>query len=611
MTNYMKSDKLLKYTFLFFVIFWGGCAHFSNKKSSEEYIIGEYFNQQLETINGLFNKNQFDSAETLLLKLNKRSETPLEKYLIYCYQAEIMYYNMLPELAYSNLDAAMAIAIESGKPELISNCENYNGLFKIIEKKPEEAKIHFYKADNLYRPSPGLTFLVFDYQIYSNLGETHLMTNNPDSAIFYAKKGFEITEKKDIKRGSALNYWTMGKACFQKGFMNESKEQYKKGLEKIERNENGDVIHYLYAGLIECAIKENDKISAVEYINKGKDSLLMEKSSILGETDFYIQASTAAAHFGLTPLEIELEKKQLRLINESRENELVMQSKILSSYFEELNAVKQKEQQKQLTNRFIQSILLMVLLVLIFIIYLNRKLLRQKIRFNQLESKSKINILMKEKEMSEIIARNNAIEEERTRISKELHDDIGSSVSSIKIYNNLAQKQFGTQPEKAKQLLEKSGIEIKQIEESLGDLIWAVYTKNETIQNLIMRMKQYAFDVLAAKEIESEFNYPYQLNDIKLPIEFRKNMLLIFKEFVNNTAKYSHAKRFSFIIAVHSDNVIFISLQDDGVGFDTNASTGKGLSNMQSRAKAMNTEFTLTSSPGNGTKLEIAYFLHN
>jgi len=603
----MKNRQTLTYVFSLVMLFFSGCGYFSGKKVADEYTISESLNRELEAINILFNTNQFDSAETLLLKLNKQSKTPLEKYLVYCYQAEVMYYHMLPELAYSNLDAAMEIAVESGKPELISNCENYNGLFKIIEKKPEEARIHFYKAENLYKPNSELNFLVSDYQIYSNLAETHLMTNNPDSAIFYAKKGFEITERKKITRGSALNYWTMGKAYFQKGLVEESKQQYIKGLQKIQGNENGDVTHYLYAGLIECAVKENDEVTAIEYINQGKDSMLMEKSSILGETDFYIQASAASEYFGLTQIEIELEKKQLRLINESRENELVMQSKILSSYFEELNTVKQEEQQKQLINRFIQSALLMVLLVLIFIIYLNRKLLRQKIRFNQLESKSKIDILMKEKEMSEIIARNNAIEEERTRISKELHDDIGSSVSSIKIYNNLAQKQFEEQPDKAKELLEKSGAEIKQIEESLGDLIWAVYTKNETIQNLIMRMKQYAFDVLAAKDIEAEFNYPYQINDTKLPIEFRKNILLIFKEFVNNTAKYSHAKHFSFSISIVSDGIISISLQDDGVGFDTLANTGKGLSNMQSRAKDMHTEFTLASSPGNGTKLEIIY----
>jgi signal transduction histidine kinase len=608
----MRNIRSVFYIFPFVVIFFFGCTHFSNKKSPDEYVIGERFTQRLEAVNILLNKNQFDSAETLLLKLSKQTKTPLEKYLIYCYQAEIMYYNMLPELAYSNLDAAMKIAIESGKQELISNCENYNGLFKIIDKKPEEAKIHFYKAENLYRPSSELKFLVNDYQIYSNLAETHLMTNNPDSAIFYAKKGFGITEGKDIKRGSALNYWTMGKAYFQKGLIKESKGQYKKGLEKIEGNENGDVTHYIYAGLIECAIKENDKTAAIGYINKGKDSILNEKSSILGETDFYVQASAAAEYFGLTAVEIELEKKQLQIINESRENELVMQSKILSSYFEELNTVKQEEQQKQLTNRLIQSILLMVLLVLIFVIYLNRKLLRQKIRFNELESKSKMNILVKEKEMDAIIARNSAIEEERTRISKELHDDIGSSVSSIKIYNNLAQKQFeAEQPQKAKELLEKSGAEIKQIEESLGDLIWAVYTKNETIQNLIMRMKQYAFDVLAAKEIEAGFDYPYQLNDTKLPIEFRKNMLLIFKEFVNNTAKYSHAKHFSFSISVVSDNTISICLWDDGVGFDANVNTGKGLSNMKSRAKAMNAEFTLTSSLGNGTRLQIIYHFYS
>lgn len=600
----MRIKTITGLFFLFVVIYGIGCG----KKSSDEYTISDAFHAKMEHVNTVFNENRYDSVEVLLLQLKNETNSAREKYLIYCYQAELMYYNMLPELAYTNLDAAMEIAQQSGKPELIANCENYYGLFNIIEKKPAEAQKHFYQANALFPSDSTFEFLVNQYQIFSNLAETHLILQNPDSAIYYTQKSFAITQKEKIQRGSALNYWSFGKANIQKGFISEAEVQFKKGLQAIQGKENDDVLHYLYAGLVEAAIKKNDPESAFYWIQLGNDST-MKNSSVLAQTDFYEQAVKAASVFNLKDLSIELDKKQLQFVNTVREKELVMQSKVLSNYFEELGFVKQKDREKQLTNRFIQGTLIAMMLVLMFIIYVNRKILRQKIKINELETKSKIAILTKEKELSEIIARNNAIEEERTRISKELHDDIGSSISSIKIYNNLAQKQLTESPEKTKELLDKSSTEIKQIEESLGDLIWAVYTKNETIQNLIMRMKQYAFDVLTAKDIHADFNYPYQLNETKLPIEFRKNILLIFKEFVNNTAKYSGAKNFHFSISLVSDKNILVKMSDDGVGFDTDAHTGKGLSNMQSRAKEMGVDFKLSSSPGKGAVLEINYGL--
>lgn len=601
-----------------FCAFWAAllfsCASETKKDDALDMTIDGNFRHKIEQINSLFITNRFDSAEIVLLELTGDQNSFLEEYLIYCYQAEIMYYNLLPALAADNLDKAMAMAEKSGRPELIANCENFYGIFKIIEKKPHEANVHLDRAEQLFPKDSVFTYMVNLHQILANQAEVHLMLGQPDSAIYYTEKAFYYSQKADSRRGEALNHWTMGQALLDKNDIPGAKQNFMDGLEVLKNTGNGDVMHYLYGGLISAAVKENHKADAQKWILAGNDEALMDESSVLGQSHFFNEALIAAEYFGLTKQLVGLERKQIHILSLSRERELAAQSKILSKYYsklEELNLMKQAAQQRRqymMRDRFIQAFLLVTVLVMLLVILYNRKFLNQKIRLTRVESEAKIALLTKEKELGGIIARNTAIEEERTRISKELHDDIGSSVSSIKIYNKLALKEFGDNPEKARQLIEKSEEQIQQIEENLGDLIWAVYTKNETIQNLIMRMKQYAFDVLTAKEIQTKFNYPYQLNELKLPIEFRKNILLIFKEFVNNTAKYSGAQTFTFDISFTDENRISIKLCDDGVGFDSELSNmGKGLSNMQNRARTMGVTYFFNSSPGKGTLFEMVY----
>lgn len=589
------------------VALWSGCT--SWEAQTDAYVLSPGFEEKLEQVNFQFNRNRFDSVGTLLLVMESQTNTPLEKYLMACYQAEVLYYNLLPKPAIANLDAAMEIAKASGKPELVANCENYYALFHIIDQKPREAQVHLWRAKSLLPADTAFEFLVNDYQILSNLGEVHLMLHNSDSALHYARQSQALTQARNIERGTVLNHWILGQVYLQKNRLTEAEQAFTAGLKAVRGERNGDVLHYLYAGLIECARRLSRPNEAEYWIRLGQDSALVERSTLLAQTDFYRQASAAADHFGNKDLTIQLEKEQLRLTNEARERELVMQANILSLYFERLNNIKLHARGTRLMNRFIQTVLALLVLGAGIVFVVNRKILRQKITIQRLESESAIALLRKEKEISEIIARNTAVEQERSRISKELHDDIGSSVSSIKIYNNLALHRLDKEPEKTKELLEKSVGELKQIEESLGDLIWAVYTKDESLQNLLMRMKQYGFDVLSAKDIQAGFHYPAELEDIPLPMDFRKNILLIFKEFVNNTAKYSQAHTFSLSVSHADGPALSIILADDGIGFCDDVQTGKGLSNIRSRAAGIDPNFLLASEPGEGVTLRMTYHL--
>lgn len=192
----------------------GGCT--SWETHTDQYVLSPGFEEKLEQVNFQFNRNRFDSVGTLLLVMESETNTPLEKYLMACYQAEVLYYNLLPKPAIANLDAAMEIAKASGKPELVANCENYYALFHIIDQKPREAQVHLWRAKSLLPADTTFEFLVNDYQILSNLGEVHLMLHNSDSALHYARQSQAITRARNIERGTVLNHWILGQVYLQK-----------------------------------------------------------------------------------------------------------------------------------------------------------------------------------------------------------------------------------------------------------------------------------------------------------------------------------------------------------------------------------------------------------
>lgn len=592
--------RQITYIFICCIGFLAGC-----KNQRDENELRPEFSQKLHEIDAALNNTQYDSAQVLILQLKQKNSSYLEKYLVHCYDAEVLYYNMIPELAYSNVDAAYRYAELLNRNDLRANCENFLGLFKLIENKPKEAQTHFHKAWDLLSESTPQEYLVKDYQILSNLAETNLLLENPDSALFYAEKGFIITQEKQAIRGSALNYWNAGEAFLQKRDYPKAEKQFSEGIELLHGTHN-DVLCYLFAGLIKSAVENQEKERAEKWLLESK-KYIEKESSVLARNAYYKEAIRAANLFNFEQLATEMNREQLAFINRMRDRELGMQAKVLSNYFEEINTNRERNQKKLYTNRIIQIVLSALLCILLIIIYIIRKIWRQKIYISEIKAKSEREMLLKEKELGEMMAKAEAIEQERIRISKELHDDIGSSISSIKIYTDLARKNALENPQKAKELAEKTSAEIKQIEENISDLIWAVYTNNNSMQNLIMRMKQYAFDVLTAKEIQTEFIYPHQLDDLKLPIEFRKNILSIFKEFVNNTVKYSHATHFHFSIENQTDELLVIKISDDGIGFDTTIRCGKGLENMIYRAKEMNGNMELTSTLGKGTFLRLTY----
>ena len=192
----------------------------------------------------------------------------------------------------------------------------------------------------------------------------------------------------------------------------------------------------------------------------------------------------------------------------------------------------------------------------------------------------------------------------RNNISRDLHDDIGASLSNINILNELAKRNAGN-PEKSKEYLTKSEEDIQRISESLGDIVWNINPRYDDLQNLFIRMKRYAADMMDGKNISYEMDFPEDADKITLTMEKRRDFYLIFKEAVNNLVKYSKATHANVIVK-GDRKIISLVIKDNGVGFDNSkVQYGNGLNNMKQRALTCNAILEIISNHGAGTLVKL------
>jgi signal transduction histidine kinase len=191
------------------------------------------------------------------------------------------------------------------------------------------------------------------------------------------------------------------------------------------------------------------------------------------------------------------------------------------------------------------------------------------------------------------------LEKVRNHIARDLHDDIGSTLSSINIMSQLAMNGD------TKDNLSKIALHSSQMMENMSDIVWSINPKNDTLEQVVLKMKEFAFEILEPKEITHTFQIDNNLAQLKLDVAKRKNLFLIFKEAINNAAKYSEGSSVSISLSV-THHKIQLSIKDNGKGFEEElVKRGNGLINMKERAASMGGKLSQHSTPGNGTEIHL------
>ena len=168
-----------------------------------------------------------------------------------------------------------------------------------------------------------------------------------------------------------------------------------------------------------------------------------------------------------------------------------------------------------------------------------------------------------------------AIQRIREKIASDFHDDIGSALSSISIFSDVANKQLQQElpREKTREIIDRISYHSRDMLDAMDDIVWTVNPKNDSFKNLTVRMNEFAIPLLEAKNIQFEINIQPDILNSRIKMETRKNLFLVFKECINNSVKHSGCSLMKVVLQ-RSNNQLELTISDNGKGFDINAPSG-------------------------------------
>lgn len=193
----------------------------------------------------------------------------------------------------------------------------------------------------------------------------------------------------------------------------------------------------------------------------------------------------------------------------------------------------------------------------------------------------------------------------RNNIAKDLHDEIGSTLTSIKILSEVSEKNMQKDQQKATAYLQKITEQSAAAQQGISDIVWAVKPENDKLENMVIRMREYAAQTLESKDIAAAIHIDEALLQKTLNMSQRRDFLLIFREAINNIAKYAQATEVKVSLEKINETVQ-LKVSDNGIGFDSNVQTSSsGLKNMKARAAALNGQLSILSQKNKGTVITL------
>ena len=193
----------------------------------------------------------------------------------------------------------------------------------------------------------------------------------------------------------------------------------------------------------------------------------------------------------------------------------------------------------------------------------------------------------------------------RNRISADLHDDIGATLSNVNVLTTLVRQRLPNDVD-VLPLLTRIEEEISTSSESLDDIIWSVNPQNDSMERVLSRMRQYASEVFDARNIEGTLDFDPNLSNLSLPMDKRRDFYLIFKEALNNLSKYAKCTA-ATISLTETEGKLHLLVSDNGVGFDPlSTKEGNGQKTMRQRAKRLKAVLLIDSALGKGTRVELS-----
>ena len=198
-----------------------------------------------------------------------------------------------------------------------------------------------------------------------------------------------------------------------------------------------------------------------------------------------------------------------------------------------------------------------------------------------------------------------ALQKERARIAKDIHDELGANLTQISLLGKFTQHDLA-EPAKAGAHVEKIAAIARQGVKSVDEIVWAVNPRNDTFSQLLDYSGQYAVDFLCAADIRCRIDFPEKVPVRELPADIRHGLFMVVKEALHNAVKHSGATEITLSVQLQND-LLHLSIADNGRGFSSpkENALADGLRNMRQRAADLGGHCTIASQPGTGTNVRV------
>lgn len=505
-----------------------------------------------------------------------------------------------------------------GDDPVVAYYYNDLGYLEEAEGNPEKAAAWYLKAIRIFEQINDMSGLA---NTLGNISNTYFNLNEPEKALDYARQSLNIRKQTGDKEGIAivlgnitriyLNREQMDSARYyqdayihyaqQSGkkktlcdsyvnlaIMHHAGKRYTLAVEQI-RNAiriGKEINHPNLANFYRMCALFLGKLDYTEQMNHYYDSAYTRILEHNNKTQFRDYYATRMHYFrskGDYKNAFENYEKYAAykdsVLNESVKKQVAQ----LEIQYEtqkknaQLESAKAAKARQQLYYNILLSVLILGLLSALFLFnrYKYRKKLEQK----------------------------NMLLSERNRISAELHDEVGSALSAINLISHAAIQSGTKNEQQVRHYFSSIYTNSEKMMDTISDIVWSMHPDNDQMPRIIARMKTFAAEILEAVDVAWHFDLDDQVKALNLSGEKRRDFYLVFKEAVNNIARYAGATLVYIQVQKQADRIVLL-VRDNGGGFDPDKElTGNGLNNMRRRAEKHKGSFRVDSSPGKGTMI--------
>lgn len=438
----------------------------------------------------------------------------------------------------------------------------------------------------------GLLKATNKWDLYNTMGLCYRDVHKLDSALLFLHKGLQ--EAKDKKMPfiyQSISFGNIGNVHYLQKDYSRAKPLLQLDLDQAVKIDDKGLAAGAAIPLADILITEGKLQLADDLLNTAKNGIEATKQYDRLEF-FYPVRSRFFERKGWLNKALLYKDSAILAVkrNDSVYNSLLVMKAQQRMDMERIAVEKNKlEAYKKLSETKMLALLAIFIIVVAFYLYVRK----YKIRIAQDKEK---------------IAQLNRIMELRQKLSADMHDDIGSTLSSISIYAHSL--LMGPVTEDAKSVLEKIKVNAQNVQENISDIIWSVNPKMDNMEQVLARMRAFGADITEHAKINFNFNVSENIYQLVLDMEMRKNIYLIYKEVINNAVKYSNAAQIT-VNATAVQNVFILIIADDGCGFNIAKITmGNGLNNIVSRAKEIGGAIDITADEGRGTTVKFTKILY-